>query len=244
MISEEEIFQRTGRPIRAEGLQRLQTASAIIFGVGGVGSWCAESLVRSGVRRLTMVDPDTVQASNINRQLPATVLTLGRPKVDVLRERLQSINPSALITALPEAYSPDNAAGFRLSDYDYVIDAIDSLEAKAHLLRTAADAGARVFASMGAALKMDPQKIRVAEFWKVRGCPLAAALRRKFKKQHLFPSRKIHCVYSEELLPNLGLSAEDPGAKACINGTMAHAVAIFGFTLAGLVVQDILSREK
>lgn len=97
---------------------------------------------------------------------------------------------------------------------------------------------------MGAALKMDPQKIRVAEFWKVRGCPLAAALRRKFKKQHLFPSRKIHCVYSEELLPNLGLSAEDPGAKACINGTMAHAVAIFGFTLAGLVVQDILSREK
>lgn len=213
MISEEEIFQRTGRLIGAEGLQRLQTASAIIFGVGGVGSWCAESLVRSGVRRLTMVDPDTVQASNINRQLPATVLTLGRPKVDVLRERLQSINPSALITALPEAYSPDNAAGFRLSDYDYVIDAIDSLEAKAHLLRTAADAGARVFASMGAALKMDPQKIRVAEFWKVRGCPLAAALRRKFKKQHLFPAVRYIAFIARNCCPTWALAPKTPVRK-------------------------------
>lgn len=241
-LTDQEIFGRTERLLGTAGLERLRQTRVIIFGVGGVGSWCAESLIRSGVGRLTMVDPDTVQPSNINRQLMATTGTVGQPKAEVLRRRLLDISPRADIQALCTAYAPGCAADFRLGDYDYVVDAIDSLEAKAHLLCAATEAGARVFASMGAALKLDPQQVRVAEFWKVRGCPLAAALRRRYRKQHTGPAAKVRCVYSEELQPNRGASDEDPGPKACINGTVAHAVAVFGFTLAGLVVQDVLER--
>ena len=175
-LSRQERFSRTERLLGADGLARLAQTRVIIFGVGGVGSWCAESLVRSGVGGLTMVDPDVVQASNINRQLMATTSAVGQPKAEVLRRRLLDINPEADIRALCTAYAPDRAADFDLGGYDYVVDAIDSLEAKAHLLCAATAAGARVFASMGAALKLDPQRIRVAEFWKVQGCPLAAAL--------------------------------------------------------------------
>lgn len=241
-LSRQERFSRTERLLGADGLARLAQTRVIIFGVGGVGSWCAESLVRSGVGCLTMVDPDVVQASNINRQLMATTSTVGQPKAEVLRRRLLDINPEADIRALCTAYAPDRAADFDLGRYDYVVDAIDSLEAKAHLLCAATAAGARVFASMGAALKLDPQRIRVAEFWKVQGCPLAAALRRRYRKQGVRPAGKVRCVFSEELRPNLGPAAEDPGQKARVNGTVAHAVAVFGFTLAGLVVQDVLER--
>lgn len=242
MYSEEELFQRTRRLVGDTGMERLHAARVIVFGVGGVGGWCAESLVRSGIKRLVMVDMDDVCVSNVNRQLPATTTTIGRTKVDVLRERLLDINPHADITAVCRCYTAETADSFGLENFDYVVDAIDTLEHKAHLIRHACQTEARLFSSMGAALKLDPTKIGVAEFWKVKGCPLAAALRRKFKKQHAFPSRKFRCVYSEELLENLGASDEDPGIKARVNGTLAHATAIFGFTLAGLVVQDILKK--
>ncbi len=216
-------------------MQRLASVRVILFGVGGVGSWCAESLVRSGVSHLTIVDFDQVCASNINRQLMATTQTIGQVKVDVLRERLLAINPDAEITALPKVFCEETVESFDLGSYDYVIDAIDSLKDKALLILTACRLGVRLFSSMGAALKQDPTRIRVTEFWKVQGDPLARALRKRFKRNGQFPSRKFQCVYSDELVQN-----KEEATR--VNGTLAHITAIFGFMLASLVVQDVVKQ--
>lgn len=264
---EKAVFNRTERLVGAQAMDKIGEARVIVFGVGGVGSWCAESLVRSGVRDLTIVDSDRVCITNVNRQLQATLQTVGKVKTDALKERLLTINPQARVTALQKIYTASTADDFDLNGYDYIIDAIDSLQDKALLILRACRSGARFFSSMGAALKLDPTRVSVAEFWKVRGCPLAAALRRRFKKQQTFPSRKFKCVFSEELLPNRGESvacgtsacmcpkaANGPGdpallnhewcsSKAQINGTLAHITGIFGFTLAGLVLKDILERQ-
>ena len=244
-------------------MDRIAQKRVIIFGVGGVGSWCAESLVRSGIRQLTIVDSDRVCITNINRQLMATTKTVGHVKVEALKERLLTINPQAEITALQKIFTQETSASFDIDSYDYIIDAIDSLKDKALLILMACQSKARLFSSMGAALKMDPTRIRVTEFWKVKGDPLARALRKKFKSQGQFPKRKFQCVYSDELLTNRGHNATcgteqcmcpkakmgpgDPSllnhewcsSKAQINGTMAHVTAIFGFMLAGLVLQDV-----
>lgn len=253
-----EIFSRQELLLGTEAMEHIASVSVIIFGVGGVGSWCAESLMRSGVRHLTIVDSDTVCITNVNRQLMATTSTVGQVKVEVMKRRLLDINPEAEIEAICGVYSEETADQYDLDSYDYVIDAIDSLRDKACLILRATQSTATFFSSMGAALKMDPTKIDVAEFWKVKGCPLAAALRRKFKHAKTFPSRKFRCVYSEELLSNQGdetATAEcaTNGAdaayhagstiKARVNGTIAHTTAIFGFMLAGLALQDMVSAS-
>lgn len=189
MAIEQGIFARSELLLGRNVMDVMATKRVILFGVGGVGSWCAECLIRTGVRKLTIVDSDRICVSNVNRQLMATTETVGQVKVDALKQRLLSINPSAEITALQKIYSAETADEFHIETYDYIIDAIDSLENKALLIRNACETDAVFFSSMGAALKMDPTKIAVAEFWKVKGCPLGAALRRKFKKQHLFPKK-------------------------------------------------------
>jgi len=248
MISEEAIFGRVELLLGHEALERIASKRVIIFGVGGVGSWCAESLVRSGIRRLTIVDPDRVCTTNINRQLMATINTVGQPKVEVLEARLLSINPDAEITTLRKVFTAETAEEFGIGNYDYVIDAIDSLKDKAALILKTLQTNAHLYSSMGAALKLDPTRIRVAEFWKVQGDPLARALRKKFKHQQQFPEKKFMCVYSDELLQNQGtVSTEDevPAMfnKPQTNGTLAHITAIFGFMLAGLVIQDIIGKH-
>ena len=234
------LTQRTERLVGTKGTARLAAARVVLFGVGGVGGWCAESLARTGVGHLTIVDPDVVSPSNLNRQLVATTSALGRPKVEVLRGRLLDIAPGADIVARRERYDAATADAFRLDDFDYVVDAIDSLADKALLIRRATASRARLFSSMGAALKMDPTRIAVTEFWKVKGCPLAAALRRRFKREGLFPARKFQCVYSDELLPNLGGDAA--AEEGLVNGSVAHATGAFGLVLASLVVRDVLYR--
>ena len=247
------IFNRTELLLGKTTTEKIGNVRVIIFGVGGVGSWCAESLVRSGIRHLTIVDSDHVCETNINRQLMATTETIGQPKVEVLKKRLLSINPEAEINALQQVYCEETAESFHIESYDYILDAIDSLDNKVHLIRKACEAPGTLFASMGAALKMDPLKIDIAEFWKVKGCPLAKALRQKFKKSKQFPAKKFKCVYSEELLENKGIDtfhentetlAEHDwhAAKVHTNGTIAHTTAIFGFMLAGLVIQDIIKK--
>ena len=219
-------------------MERIAQKRVIIFGVGGVGSWCAESLVRSGIHQLTIVDSDCVCITNINRQLMATTKTIGQVKVDALKERLLTINPEAEITALQKIFTQETAEEFNLDSYDYIIDAIDSLKDKALLILMACRTKAKFFSSMGAALKMDPTRIRVTEFWKVQGDPLARALRKKFKSQQQFPKRKFQCVYSDELLSNRGQHATcEKESRA--NGTMVHVTAIFGLMLGGLVLSDI-----
>ena len=232
-MSETGIFARNERLFGS--MDRLRDVRVIIFGVGGVGSWCAESLVRSGVGHLTIVDQDRVVESNINRQLMATTKTVGRVKVEALRERLLDINPDADIVAIEGAYNMTTADSYDLSPYDYIIDAIDSLSCKTELLLRASRTGATVFSSMGAALKVDPTRVRVAEFWDVRGCPLGAAIRKKMRQNKTLPAKKFLCVYDDEVLPNVGEGES--------NGTTAHITGIFGLTLAGLVIKDIYSRR-
>ncbi len=235
------IFARTERLVGTQGLQKLAAARVILFGTGGVGSWCAEALVRSGISHLTLVDSDCVDETNINRQLMATTRTVGKVKVEVLRDRLLEINPEADITALQRRYTL--GAGFQLDGYDYIIDAIDSLTDKANLLLEASHCPGAVYSSMGAACKKDPTQVRVAEFFEVRGCPLGAALRKRMRKNGTLPAKPILCVYDAEVLPNLGPGQEPVPGKAVINGTLAHITGIFGFTLAGLVIQDILDKS-
>lgn len=235
------IFSRTERLVGADGLSRLRDARVILFGTGGVGGWCAEALVRSGIGHLTLVDMDCVDVSNVNRQLPATTLTVGQPKVEILKERLLQINPGAEITALKQRY--EKGADFGLSGYDVIIDAIDSLTDKMNLLLEASASPAALFSSMGAACKIDPTRVRVAEFFSVRGCPLGAALRKKMRREKTLPAKPFLCVYDEEVLPNLG-AEQDPGpGKAVANGTFAHITGIFGFTLAGLAIRHILDTR-
>ena len=230
MIEEKDIFQRSELLLGSEAMERIAEKRVIVFGVGGVGSWCAESLVRSGIKHLTIVDSDSVCASNINRQLMATTQTVGQVKVDVLRERLLSINPSAEITALHQFFTAETADSFHLESYDYIIDAIDTLKDKTLLILMACNTEAKFFSSMGAALKLDPTRIKIAEFWKVQGDPLARVIRKRFKREGQYPARKFQCVYSDELV-----EAQGEG-----KGSLVHITAIFGHMLAGLVVQDAI----
>jgi len=237
------IFRRSELLLGDEAMGRIAEMRVVIFGVGGVGSWCAESLIRSGICRLTIVDSDRVCITNINRQLMATTKTVGQVKVDALKERLLSINPSAEITALQQIFTAETAESFQLDSYDYIIDAIDSLKDKAALILLACKTGAKLYSSMGAALKLDPTRIKVTEFWKVQGDPLARAIRKKFKHYGQYPEKKFMVVYSDELLENQGCPTDEgeepsPFVKPQTNGSLAHITAIFGFTLAGLVVQD------
>lgn len=217
------ILRRSELLMGADVMERIADKRVIIFGVGGVGSWCAESLIRSGITRLTIVDSDRVCITNINRQLMATTRTVGRVKTDVLRERLLDINPNAHITAIQGIYSAETREQYHIEQYDYVIDAIDSLKDKADLiLSTTRLRGVTLFSSMGAALKMDPTRIHVAEFWKVTGDPLARALRQRFKRDKQFPAHRFLCVYSDELLTNRGVN-HSCGTEHCMCPKVSEA---------------------
>ena len=220
------MFTRTTQLIGPEGFRALQEARVIVFGVGGVGGWCAETLLRTGVGHLTLVDFDVVDRTNLNRQVVALHDNIGQSKVCEMQKRLLAIYPEADVQAIECQYNADTASSFDFSQYDIVVDAIDMVDCKALLLYNATNAGCKVFSSMGAGRKIDPQKIRTAEFWKVQGCPLARALRTKMKKTGLLPASKIQCVYSEELAGD--------------QGTLAPVVGVFGMTLASLVIKEII----
>lgn len=266
MSIESAVFNRTRLLLGDEAMERLAGARVIIFGVGGVGSWCAESLVRSGVTHLTIVDSDRVCITNINRQLMANLSTVGKVKVEALKEHLLLINPKAEIDARQKIFCEETAAEFHLDSYDYIVDCIDSLKDKAFLILLATRTRAKFLSSMGAALKLDPTKVKTGEFWTVKGCPLARAIRNKFKRSKNFPAKKFLCVYSDELLENKGseqacgtdrcmcpktesgpgdaslLNHEWCSSKARINGSLMHITSMFGIILGGLIIEDIVSK--
>ena len=227
-------FERTIQALGEAAFERLQNVRVILFGVGGVGGWCAEALVRTGIQHLTMVDFDTVNPSNLNRQLVATSANIGGLKADGMRKRLMVVNPDAQITALPLRYNSETAEQFDFNQYDYVIDAIDSVADKALLLTQATRSTAKVFSSMGAGRKIDTSAIRVSRFNKVEGCPLARALRQRLKKMAAEEGSSafnaqlaaIPCVWSPEIKTD--------------NGTIAPVVGVFGMTLADLVIKDVV----
>ena len=225
-------FDRAERMLGGEMMNALAGLRVAAFGLGGVGSWCVESLVRSGVGHLMLVDSDTVCASNVNRQAMATTRTVGSVKAEALAERLREINPDVDLDVRQCRYCAESAAEFDFSRFDYVIDAIDSVEDKMLLIRNAlASPNTTLFSSMGAAFKMDPFQIRHSAFRKVEGDGLARALRQRFKKSGGIPERQFECVWSNERRE--GQSFERP----C--GSIVHTTASFGFALAGLVIADV-----
>lgn len=264
---EKGIFQRTNLLFGKDKMNLMEQKKVIIFGIGGVGSWCAESLVRTGISNLTIVDSDRICVTNINRQLHATSKTIGEVKVEALKNRLLEINPNANITAIQKIYNADSNDSFKLNEYDFIVDAIDSLESKIHLIRKATATNAVFISSMGAALRIDPTRIKVAEFWEVQGCPFGSIIRKRIRRGDL-PAKPFMCVYSDEVLENIGdnescgsekclcpKSDAGPGEedlinhewcslKAVVNGTVAHITAIYGFTIAGLIIQAIYNENE
>ena len=225
-----EFFSRSEVLLGAPCMDALRSRRVIIFGVGGVGSWAAEALIRTGLTHLTLVDGDTVQPSNINRQLPATRETMGQPKVEALKVRLLTINPEAEIITVPEFYHADNEKlKSQISNHQYVIDAIDSVNDKTDLILYATRVrGLKIFSSMGAALRFDPTQVITAELMTIKGDALAKAVRARMKKLQLKPYKKVRCVYSTEQ------------AQRCeARGSLMQVTAVFGCTLAALVIDDI-----
>lgn len=245
----EDYFKRIEMLVGKDAMKRISRVNVIVVGCGGVGSWAAEALVRSGVQRMTVVDADTVGVTNVNRQAVATSLTVGRQKVEVMREILLDINPDAKIVAINKPFTAETADDFKLHSFDIIIDAIDSLKHKAALIVRATGTEATFISSMGAALRVDPTKVRYAEFWKVNGCKLAATLRHRFKRVGVFPQKKFLCVYSEETPIRTLESREEPtdliaGSQHMRdNGSAVFVTAAFGLTIASLAVRSLIENR-
>lgn len=257
-----EEWSRTGLLIGEEGIETLQKARVAVFGIGGVGGYVVEALARSGVGALDLIDNDTVAPSNLNRQIIATAETVGRYKVDVMRERILSINPKALVTVYRCFFLPENAEEFDFTQYDYVVDAVDTVTAKLEIIMRARAAGVPVISCMGAGNKLDPTKFQVTDIYQTSMCPLAKVMRRELKKrgvkslkvvysteQALQPrldAQKIQPAYKEGAAPeeDVSLAAIDqPGSsRRSTPGSIAYVPAVAGLIAAGEVIRDLIFK--
>lgn len=233
----EEQFSRTELLIGQPAIEKLHQSSVIIFGVGGVGGYAAEALCRSGVGSLTLVDPDTVSVSNLNRQIVATYQTLNQSKAEMMTKRLLSINPEASVFPIPKFYQAENAEEFPLDSYDYVIDCIDTVSSKLLLVENAKKAGTPIISSMGAGNKVDPTAFRVGDIYETKVCPLARVMRRELRKRGI---ASLKVVYSTEppRTPLQNKESAVPG-KRQTPGSMPFVPSTAGLVLASAVVQDL-----
>ena len=235
-------FSRTALLVGNEGLEKLKNSYVVVFGVGGVGGYTVEALARSGVGKITVVDNDAVSLSNINRQIIATTESVGRDKVEVIKERILSINPDCTVRAIKEFYSPDTADRFDLSEYDYIVDAIDTVTAKIELCVRAQALGVPIISSMGAGNKLDPTAFEVADIYKTSVCPLAKVLRRELKARGV---KKLKVVYSkEEPIKIDGADCGEQEGKKRIPASIAFVPSVVGLIIGGEVIKDIVKSKK
>ena len=238
----EEFFSRSRMFFGSDVFKELENSRVAIFGVGGVGGWCAESLVRTGIGHILLVDPDQVAPSNINRQIMADTKNIGALKVEVLKKRLLDINPYLDIEVRAERYCSENSSSFYLGQFDCIIDAIDSLDDKMDLiLKATNEIRPAFFSSMGAAFRSDPLSVEKSEFWKVKSDALAKALRSRFRKQGIYPAKKFQCVYSTEVVEKRNFASSGEHRSYA---SLCHVTAVFGLVLASLAVNEIVSRAK
>lgn len=237
-----EIFSRSALLLGEEGIEKLNKSKVAVFGVGGVGGYVAEALARSGVGHFVLVDNDDVSITNINRQIIATTKTVGRDKVEVMRERILEINPEADVEIRKCFYLPENADTFDFSNYSYVVDAVDTVTAKLEIIVRAKEADVPVISSMGAGNKLDPTKFEVADIYKTSVCPLAKVMRHECKKRGI---KKLKVVYSKEesMKPIMTSNEEIPEGKRAIPGSVAFVPSVAGLIIAGEVVKDIVCNE-
>ncbi len=220
-------FSRTERLIGAEALIKLEKSNIIIFGLGGVGSYVAEALARSGIGKMTVVDKDTVDITNINRQLYALHSTVGKDKTAVAMERIQDINPYCNVTPITKMYLPENSDEFNLSQYDYIIDAIDNVTAKIDLAVKAQEFNIPIIASMGTGNKLDPTAFKIADIYKTDTCPLCRVMRRELKARNV---NKLKVLYSTEIPKNDGERTP---------ASVSFVPSVAGLIIAGEVIKDI-----
>jgi tRNA A37 threonylcarbamoyladenosine dehydratase len=248
-MSNPDRFDRLNLLIGAEGVARLKQTSVAVFGLGGVGSYAVEALVRGGIGRLTLIDFDEVDITNCNRQLHAHDGTIGRPKALVMAERCRSINPDVQVEPLQAFYGEDNSSELLLRGYDYVLDCIDHITAKLHLIEACVTQKLPIISSMGAANKLDPTRILIADLAETHKCRLARILRRELRRRGI--DRGVKTVYStEEFRPlNDGrreVSTEEDGhyqVRRAPLGSSSVIPPLFGLTMAGEVLRALLERE-
>lgn len=236
----ERIFERTELLIGQEGLSKLKNTHIAVFGIGGVGSFAAESLVRSGIGEITLIDFDDICVTNINRQIHANISTVGRLKVEAMKERLLLINPELLVNIIPKVYSKDNSHEIIKDDFDYVIDAIDMISSKIHLIKTCKEKGIPIISSMGTGNKLDPSRFEVTDVYKTSVCPLAKVMRRELKKLGV---KKLDVVYSKEvpITQNSQVDEEGNVKRKQTPGSIAFVPPVSGMIMASFVIRQILN---
>ena len=239
-----EWLQRTELLIKEEGIERLQNANILIVGLGGVGSFAAEFLVRSGIGNLTIVDGDTVDITNINRQLPALNSTIGKNKTDVVAERILDINPKINLKKINEFLEPERMEEILTQEkFDYVLDCIDSLSPKLALIITCKRKKIKLVSAMGAGGKTDPSKVMVRDISKTNNCFLAKQIRKKLKKEQIH--KGFRCVFSTEIQDENSLKMTDgSNYKKSFYGTISYMPAIFGLYAAAEIIRFLLKKEQ
>ena len=246
-------FSRTRLLFGPEGMEKLKNSHVAVFGIGGVGGYAVEALARSGIGALDLIDDDKVCLTNVNRQLYATRSTVGRYKVEVAEERIRDINPDCRVRAWKTFYMPDTQDQFDFTEYDYIVDAIDTVKGKLTLVEAAKAAGTPIISCMGAGNKTDPTAFRVADIYKTSVCPLARVMRTECRKRRI---RHLKVVYSTEIplrpLEDPAISCRNhcicpPDTRKCtvrrdIPGSTAFVPSVAGLILAGEVVKDLLKK--
>ncbi len=238
-------FDRTKRLLGTEAMDKLKNARVAVFGIGGVGGHAADALVRSGIGEIDIIDSDDVAESNINRQLIATTKTVGRKKVEVMKEHLLEINPEVKVNVFDCFFLPETKALFDFSQYDYVIDAVDTVSAKIALVEVCMECGVPIISSMGAGNKLDPTAFEVADIYKTSVCPLAKVMRRELKKRNI---KHLKVVYSKEepIDPKEenDFVSDETRQRRAIPGSIAFVPSVVGLILAGEVVKDLASEVR
>lgn len=223
-------FSRTEALLGEKAMERLKKARVAVFGIGGVGGHVVDALVRSGVGAVDIVDSDKVCLSNLNRQIIATESSIGKYKVDVMKERILDINPEAVVNVHKCFYLPETKEEFDFSQYSYVVDAVDTVTAKIQLVMEAEEAGVPIISSMGAGNKLDPTAFQVADIYKTSVCPLAKVMRRELKKRGI---KKLKVVYSRE----------QPVVKNAVPASVAFVPSVVGLIIAGEVIKDLVKAD-
>lgn len=232
-MSEE--FSRTELLLGREAMERLRKAKVAVFGIGGVGGHAAEALARSGVGALSLIDKDTVDVTNLNRQIVALHSTIGRDKVDVMRERILDINPACQVQTYKCFYLPETKDIFDFSQYDYIVDAVDTVTAKIQLVMEAQRCGTPIISSMGAGNKLDPAAFQVADLYETSVCPLAKVMRRELRKRGV---KQLKVVYSKEE----AIHPSFAGGEQTVPGSNAFVPSVAGLILASEVIRDLAQR--
>ena len=238
----EEQFTRSALLLGAEGVKHLQNARVAVFGIGGVGGFTVEALARAGIGSFLLVDNDDVSISNINRQIIATWDTVGQKKTKVMEARIRSINPKAQVRTVECFFLPENADEIDFTEYDYIVDAVDTVSAKLEIIVRAKAAGVPVISCMGAGNKLDPTKFAVTDIYKTQTCPLARVMRRELKKRNVDGCKVVYSTEEAKKPQTELLSEEERESRREVPGSLSFVPSVAGLIAAGEVVRDLLKE--